>query len=259
MSLEALFTLETNTSLVTIKDEKADKVRIEMMSGGSCELYMMESETGYEVPSPFYYTKAINLKLNPASLSGENPLIFLITTPNPPVLLYISSTCNSHSASGKPTPTMLILVIILSLSIPAISILLTIIVIYRKRRTHRRRQIAEAFSIVPPSDPSHGISSELDRMFPVQVYSTLVAPLYTTCIVCMEAFTGEAEVRTLTCGHIYHKVCVEQLFRRMRKCGVCNREYISPNKETGRLFLLSDVLGTETNESVLNSTLQLNS
>ena len=244
---------------MTIKDERTDKVGISMMSGVSCELYMLESEAGYEVPSSFYYTKSVNLQLNPASLSWENPLIFLISTPNPPVILYISSICNSHSASGKATPTMLILVITLSLSIPSISILLAIIVVYRKRRTHRRRQIAEAFSIVPPSDPSHDISSELDRMFPVQVYSTLTTPLYTTCIVCLDAFTGEAEVRTLTCGHIYHKVCVEQLFRRMRRCGICNREYVSPGKESGRLFLLSDALRTDPNESVLNSTLQLNS
>lgn len=220
------------------------------MKGLNCELYTFTSESGYEIPSPLYYSNSANLVLQSLTLELANPFLVLITTSNPPVLLNFAAICTHYLASGSNNSALIILAVTLGLSIPAIFVIL-IVALFCKKRAHKRREVAQEFSIVPPSYPQE-TQSDLDPAFPVHKYSTLRDPLYTTCIVCMDAFTGEAEVRTLPCGHIYHKVCLEELFRRMRKCGICNREYPSGTKETIRLFLLTDVLRTEPNESILN-------
>ena len=243
--------IDTTTSLIAIQDEEAGKVRISVLKGLNCKFYTLTSESGYEIPSPLYYTNSADLVLQPWTFDLASPFLVLITTSTPPVLLYFAATCTPYSASDSHYSGLLILAVALGTSLPAIFATLIVAVICKKR-AHKRRQVAQEFSIVPPSYNTQETHSDLEPAFPVQVFSALQDPICTTCIVCMEAFTAEAEVRALPCGHVYHGVCLEELFRRVRKCGVCNREYPSATKETVRLFLLTDVLRTEPNESTLN-------
>merc|ERR1712029_119022 len=43
------------------------------------------------------------------------------------------------------------------------------------------------------------------------------------CVICMEDLAVGDEVRTLPCGHHYHKDCVDSWLRRSNMCCTCKR------------------------------------
>lgn len=45
----------------------------------------------------------------------------------------------------------------------------------------------------------------------------------TTCTICVEDLEEGDEIRTLPCGHVYHKQCVDEWLRRSRLCCLCKR------------------------------------
>lgn len=43
------------------------------------------------------------------------------------------------------------------------------------------------------------------------------------CVICCEDLAVGEEVRTLPCGHRYHRECVDAWLRRSRLCCICKR------------------------------------
>lgn len=53
--------------------------------------------------------------------------------------------------------------------------------------------------------------------------STWTGPEDTACTICIEDFVLGQEVRTLRCGHVYHRECVDAWLRRSRLCCLCKQ------------------------------------
>jgi len=43
----------------------------------------------------------------------------------------------------------------------------------------------------------------------------------TQCMVCLEDFTDEQEVRRLPCSHLFHSECIDEWLRRCTDCPIC--------------------------------------
>jgi Ring finger domain len=47
-----------------------------------------------------------------------------------------------------------------------------------------------------------------------------------TCAICIDGFQDDAQVRVLTCGHVYHQHCIDPWLTMERgACPLCNRDY----------------------------------
>ncbi|KAG9070097.1 hypothetical protein KI688_009428 [Linnemannia hyalina] len=53
------------------------------------------------------------------------------------------------------------------------------------------------------------------------------------CVICLEEFEDEAELRVLPCRHEYHVVCIDSwLTKRKKFCPICKRDICTPSEST---------------------------
>ncbi|KAF9144142.1 hypothetical protein BGX30_013680 [Mortierella sp. GBA39] len=53
------------------------------------------------------------------------------------------------------------------------------------------------------------------------------------CVICLEEFEDEAELRVLPCRHEYHVICIDSwLTKRKKFCPICKRDICTPSEST---------------------------
>ncbi|KAF9099567.1 hypothetical protein BGX29_010192 [Mortierella sp. GBA35] len=71
------------------------------------------------------------------------------------------------------------------------------------------------------------------------------------CVICLEEFEDEAELRVLPCRHEYHVACIDSwLTKRKKFCPICKRDICAPSETTP---LLGAPSGTDTRGDSFNS------
>ena len=44
---------------------------------------------------------------------------------------------------------------------------------------------------------------------------------YSSCIICFSDFNKNDKIKILKCGHIYHKECINEWFKKKELCPIC--------------------------------------
>mmetsp|Transcript_167204 Transcript_167204/g.537087 ORF Transcript_167204/g.537087 Transcript_167204/m.537087 type:complete len:228 (-) Transcript_167204:92-775(-) len=105
----------------------------------------------------------------------------------------------------------------------------------QRRRQQRARELTAALDAImasglgvlgtggasasapPPADPAFVESHSLLSVWGAE------GPAETQCVICCDDLAEGDEVRTLPCGHVYHKECVDEWLQRSRLCCLCKR------------------------------------
>ncbi|KAG0296638.1 hypothetical protein BGZ96_008937 [Linnemannia gamsii] len=77
--------------------------------------------------------------------------------------------------------------------------------------------------------------AEVVSNLPIKVFfgSKLKENDPTECVICLEEFEDEAELRVLPCRHEYHVVCIDSwLTKRKKFCPICKRDICIPSEST---------------------------
>ncbi|KAL7753813.1 hypothetical protein RI367_000745 [Sorochytrium milnesiophthora] len=102
-----------------------------------------------------------------------------------------------------------------------------------------------------PEQPTHTTPQVILASLPTKIFyhAKLRENEPTMCVICLDEFQDEDELRVLPCNHMFHLVCVDQwLIERRNCCPVCRMEIKGEeeedddddNLESGRQHLLSD-------------------
>ncbi|KAD2394415.1 hypothetical protein R6Q59_012871 [Mikania micrantha] len=84
----------------------------------------------------------------------------------------------------------------------------------------------------PRGSPSRAYMNELRSMIPTLRYDSLSCTTKQECSVCLIEFNPDAEINRLSCGHVFHKSCLEKWLNYWNlTCPLCRNHMIAP-KET---------------------------
>jgi len=72
---------------------------------------------------------------------------------------------------------------------------------------------------------------------------TSISTINDECAICLEEFTADSKVVTLTCGHGYHKMCIREWIvdKNDSKCPLCSRKIASETVTLGTFSVESHV------------------
>eukprot|EP00906_Rhabdomonas_costata_P016194 RCo023238 len=84
----------------------------------------------------------------------------------------------------------------------------------------------ERLSALP--DVCRGIPVELVEQATQSFTLTAPPPDFPQCSICLEEFAAQQEVRSLPCGHLYHKPCVDRWFGVDPRCPICKADIRGP-------------------------------
>jgi E3 ubiquitin-protein ligase BIG BROTHER-like protein len=72
--------------------------------------------------------------------------------------------------------------------------------------------------------PQHILSQLKTEKFDVNKHKN-----QNSCVICMEDFNKNDEIRELDCKHIFHKNCIDKWFTEHKKCPIDNHEIYAEN------------------------------
>ena len=64
---------------------------------------------------------------------------------------------------------------------------------------------------------------QLETQLPTVNYDSIEYPINDSCVVCIEDFNNDDNVRKLVCSHIYHSECVDMWIIEKNTCPICKK------------------------------------
>ncbi|KAI5815482.1 hypothetical protein BZA77DRAFT_226068, partial [Pyronema omphalodes] len=87
----------------------------------------------------------------------------------------------------------------------------------------------EAPIIPSPEDAKHDTDIESDDEEHPPVHPSLLKESGDTCAICLDTLEDDEDIRGLTCGHVFHSVCLDPwLTTRRACCPLCKKDYYTP-------------------------------
>ena len=92
-------------------------------------------------------------------------------------------------------------------------------------------ELIELAERLGPAGPE-GILQEVIDSIPIRTYSRVPGDKPSRCVVCMNDFENEDQLRCLPCSHEFHQPCIDQWLGNHRSCPLCRgevlRELVNP-------------------------------
>lgn len=157
--------------------------------------------------------------------------------PHPPPLPTLATT-NPSPDTSTVSPALSIFIV----AFIGVFILLISFFIYIRFCVGRRPIVAPAATALPLNSPAAiGLDPALLASFPTIVYSDVKHPL--ECAVCLSEFEGRDALRLIpSCGHVFHRDCIDVWLGRHVTCPVCRRNLSGDSAAVDREIELADLV-----------------
>ncbi|CAG9313425.1 unnamed protein product [Blepharisma stoltei] len=133
-------------------------------------------------------------------------------------------TCQLSKPSSSSDSYTIITIIWISIICIVLSLVIAILIFFLFRHQARVQVYdSNAFRV-------SGINQEsIEKMYPSKPIKNVASHLGNICVICMEDFKGDSNVRKLNCGHIFHVECIDEWFKHHKACPMCKRDCEVPD------------------------------
>lgn len=72
---------------------------------------------------------------------------------------------------------------------------------------------------------AHSVAKTLEETSPFPIYANYLSKYNTqTCAICIDDFQSDSLVQELSCGHLFHSLCISQWLEKSDLCPMCKRK-----------------------------------